>query len=124
MSLSITPHHAFSGLPQALLQANLFDAQQLESIKRQSQSQKISFIEALLKNNLIPSTTLAQFCAKNFSCPLIDLTAINLSSLPDKLIDSRTMHTQQVVVLSKRENKLAVAIADPTQTQALDQIKF
>ena len=124
MSLSITPHHAFSGLPQALLQANLFDAQQLESIKRQSQSQKISFIEALLKNNLIPSTTLAQFCAKNFSCPLIDLTAINLSSLPDKLIDSRTMHNQQVVVLSKRENKLAVAIADPTQTQALDQIKF
>ena len=124
MSLSITPHHAFSGLPQALLQANLFDAQQLDSIKRQSHSQKISFIEALLKNNLIPSTTLAQFCAKTFSCPLIDLTAINLSSLPDKLIDSRTMHNQQVVVLSKRENKLAVAIADPTQTQALDQIKF
>ena len=124
MSLSITPHHAFSGLPQALLQANLFDVQQLESIKRQSQSQKNSFIEALLKNNLIPSTTLAQFCAKTFSCPLIDLTAINLSSLPDKLIDSRTMHNQQVVVLSKRENKLAVAIADPTQTQALDQIKF
>lgn len=124
MSSSITLHHAFSGLPQALLQANLFDAQQLEAIKRQSQSQKIPFIEALLKNNLISSTTLAEFCSKTFSCPLLDLNAINLQSLPDKLIDSRTIKNQQVVVLSKRDNKLSIAIADPTQTQALDQIKF
>ncbi len=124
MSSSITLHHTFSGLPQALLQANLFDVQQLEAIKRQSQTQKIPFIEALLKNNLISSATLAEFCSKTFSCPLLDLNAINLQSLPDKLIDSRTIKNQQVVVLSKRDNKLSIAIADPTQTQALDQIKF
>ena len=124
MSLPITPHHAFSGLPQALLQANLFDVQQLEVIKRQSQTQKIPFIEALLKNNLINSATLAEFCSKTFSCPLLDLSVINVQSLPDKLVDGRTMKNQQVVVLSKRDNKLSVAIADPTQTQALDQIKF
>lgn len=124
MSSSITLHHTFSGLPQALLQANLFDVQQLEAIKRQSQTQKIPFIEALLKNNLISSATLAEFCSKTFSYPLLDLNAINLQSLPDKLIDSRTIKNQQVVVLSKRDNKLSIAIADPTQTQALDQIKF
>ena len=66
MSLSITPHHAFSGLPQALLQANLFDVQQLESIKRQSQLQKISFIEALLKTISFLQPLLLNFAPKLF----------------------------------------------------------
>ncbi len=40
------------------------------------------------------------------------------------MIDDRLMQTQRVVVLAKRSNKVCVAIADPTQTQALDQGKF
>lgn len=124
MHHTIALHHTFSGLPQALLHAGFFEAQQLDAIKRQSTIEKISFVDALLKNNLMNSAALAEFCALTFSCPLLDLTAINPQSLPDKIIDGRMMKNQQVVVLSRRDNKLAVAIADPTQTQALDQIKF
>jgi type IV pilus assembly protein PilB len=34
------------------------------------------------------------------------------------------MAAQRVVALAKRGNRLSVAISDPTNTQALDQIKF
>jgi type IV pilus assembly protein PilB len=34
------------------------------------------------------------------------------------------MQSQRVVALAKRGNKLSVALSDPTNSQALDQIKF
>jgi type IV pilus assembly protein PilB len=34
------------------------------------------------------------------------------------------MQAQRVIALAKRGNKMSVAISDPTNTQALDQIKF
>jgi hypothetical protein len=45
-------------------------------------------------------------------------------SCPPKIIDSRLMQAQRVIALAKRGNKMSVAISDPTNTQALDQIKF
>lgn len=67
---------------------------------------------------------LAHFCSQTFACPLVDVSALNLQTLPDKIIDARLIQSHQVVVLSKRGKRLTVGMADPTQTQALDQIKF
>jgi type IV pilus assembly protein PilB len=64
------------------------------------------------------------FCATHFGCPLLDLGALDVQALPKNIIDDRLMQSQRVVVLAKRANKVSVAIADPTQTQALDQVKF
>lgn len=40
------------------------------------------------------------------------------------MIDAKLMQNQRVIALGKRGNKISVAISDPTNTQALDQIKF
>jgi type IV pilus assembly protein PilB len=44
--------------------------------------------------------------------------------LPVNAIDAKLMQTLRVVPLSKRGNKMSVALSDPTNSQALDQIKF
>ena len=124
--MSVTPasQPPASALPRVLLQAKLLTAQQVESITRSSTTEKIPFIDALIKSGALQPVALAQFCSQTFGHPLLDLTALDTQSLPDKVIDDRLMQTQRVVVLAKRSNKLCVAIADPTQTQALDQVKF
>jgi type IV pilus assembly protein PilB len=124
--MSVTPasQPPVSALPRVLLQAKLLTQQQVESITRTSSSEKIPFIDALIKSGAMQPVALAQFCSQTFGHPLLDLTALDTHSLPEKVIDDRLMQTQRVVVLAKRSNKVCVAIADPTQTQALDQVKF
>ena len=124
--MSVTPasQPPASALPRVLLQAKLLTAQQVESITRSSTSEKIPFIDALIKSGAMQPVALAQFCSQTFGHPLLDLAALDTQSLPEKVIDDRLMQTQRVVVLAKRSNKVCVAIADPTQTQALDQVKF
>jgi type IV pilus assembly protein PilB len=124
MSVTSASQPPASALPRVLLQAKLLTAQQVESLTRISTSEKIPFIDALIRNGAMQPVTLAQFCSQTFGHPLMDLTTLDTQTLPEKIIDERLMQTQRVVVLAKRSNKVCVAIADPTQTQALDQVKF
>ena len=124
MSQTISPQSAYSGLSRALLHAHLLTAQQIDTISRNSVAEKIPFIDALLKSRLMDAAALAEFCSQTYACPLLDLSAMNPHYLPKNIIDAKLMQSQRVIVLAKRDNKLAVAIADPTQIQALDQVKF
>ena len=113
-----------SGLARALLQAGRLSAPQADALQKKSQAEKQPFIDVLLASNAINARDLAMFCAETFAYPMLDLAAFNLDILPPKTIDPKLMFGQRVIALSKRGNKMSVAISDPTNTQALDQIKF
>lgn len=113
-----------SGLARALLQAGRLSAQQAEALSRKATSEKTSFIDVLLQAGAIDGRTLAQFCSETFGYPLLDMSALNPQTLPDKIIDAKLMQSQRVAVIAKRGNRISVAISDPTNIQALDQIKF
>ncbi len=112
------------GLARALLQAGRLTQQQADTICKQAANEKIPFIDMLLSSNAIDSGKLAAFCSETFGYPLLDLAAFNTSLLPEKIIDAKLMQSQHVIALAKRGNKVSVAISDPTNSQALDQIKF
>ncbi len=112
------------GLARALLQAGRLTQQQAESLTKQATSEGNHFIDVLLISGAIDARSLAAFCSDTFGYPLLDFASFNLAHLPEKLIDAKLMQTQRVVALGKRGNKVAVAISDPTNLQALDQIKF
>jgi type IV pilus assembly protein PilB len=119
-----TAGNAMSGLARALLQAGRLSAPQAEALQRKAGAEKLAFIDVLLAGGSIDAAALALFCAETFGYPLLDLDSVNLESLPPKIIDGKLMQSQRVVALSRRGNKMTVAISDPTNTQALDQIKF
>ena len=115
---------AIPGLARALLQAGRLTAQQVDTLVKKSAADKVPFIEALLQSGNIDGRSLANFCSETFGYPVLDFSAFNLSFAPEKVIDAKLMQTQHVLALAKRGNKISVAISDPTNTQALDQIKF
>ncbi|MBV7536434.1 type IV-A pilus assembly ATPase PilB [Duganella sp. sic0402] len=112
------------GLARALMQAGRLTATQAEALQKKSVADKLAFIDVLLSSGAIESKALAAFCAETFSYPLLDVSTLNLDALPPKIIDNKLMQTQRVIALAKRGNRMSVAISDPTNTQALDQIKF
>jgi type IV pilus assembly protein PilB len=119
-----SPNTAISGLARALLQAGRLSVQQVETLSKKAANDKSPFIDVLLQSGNIDGRSLAIFCSETFGYPILDLSAFNLSSVPEKIIDPKLMLSQRVLALAKRGNKISVAISDPTNTQALDQIKF
>ena len=113
-----------SGLARALTQAGRLTPAQADALQKKSVADKVQFIDSLVTSGLIDSHALAVFCAETFGYPLIDLQAFNVALLPAKVIDDKLMQAQRVIALAKRGNKMSVAMSDPTNTQALDQIKF
>jgi type IV pilus assembly protein PilB len=71
--------------------------------------------------------TPAQIAAANsveFGVPIMDITGLDLSQAPVKLVDEKLINQHHALPLFKRGNRLFVGIADPTNTRALDEIKF
>jgi type IV pilus assembly protein PilB len=121
---SATASGTMSGLARALTQAGRLSAPQAEALQKKANGDKVAFIDVLLSSGIIDPRALAIFCSETFAYPLMDLQAFNLELLPPKIIDAKLMQGQRVIALAKRGNKMSVAISDPTNIQALDQIKF
>jgi len=119
-----TPSNAMSGLARALTQAGRLSALQADTLQKKASAEKLPFIDVLLASNVLAPAALALFCSETFGYPLLELDTFNVESLPQKIIDAKLMQGQRVIALSKRGNRMSVAISDPTNTQALDQIKF
>ncbi|WP_151445383.1 type IV-A pilus assembly ATPase PilB [Lacisediminimonas profundi] len=120
-SASATP---MPPLARALLQAGRISMQDADTLSRKAAAEKSPFIDVALQAGVIEARTLAVFCSETFGYPLLDFTAFNLQSLPDKVIDPKLMQSQRAIALAKRGNKLSVGISDPTNTHAIEQIKF
>ena len=112
------------GLARALMQAGRLSMAQADALQKKAIGDKVPFIDALLAGGIIDAKSLAAFCAETFGYPLMDLATFSLESLPPGAIDAKLMQAQRVIALAKRGNKMSVAISDPTNIQALDQIKF
>jgi type IV pilus assembly protein PilB len=111
-------------LARALLQAGRISAQDAESLSRKSVVEKSAFIDVVLHAGAIDARSLAQFCAETFGYPYLDIASYNLQALPEKVIDHKLMQSQRAIALGKRGNKLSVGISDPTNLNALEQVKF
>ncbi|HEX7650331.1 MAG TPA: GspE/PulE family protein, partial [Noviherbaspirillum sp.] len=119
-----TANSTVSGLARALVQAGRLSAAQAETLQKQALTDKMPFIDVLLDSGNIDSRTLAAFCSETFGYPQLDFSTFNRDFVPENVIDIKLMQKERVLALTKRGNKLSVAISDPTNTHALDQIKF
>ena len=113
-----------SGLARALVQAGRLTTSQADTLQKKATLERVPFIDALVVGGSIDAQSLALFCAETFGYPLLDLASFSIDALPAGAIDAKLMAAQRVVALAKRGNRLSVAISDPTNSQALDQIKF
>ena len=78
----------------------------------------------LVANNLLDSKLVATKASQEYGLPFFDLDAIDLRSLPINLINEKLIRKHHVLPLFKRGETLFIALSDPTNFQALDEIKF
>ncbi len=115
---------ALPGLGRALISAGKLTQKAAEDIYRKSQLSRTSFIAELTGTGAVSAADLAHTVSSVFGAPLLDLNAIDPLRLPRDLLDAKICQAYRVVVLSKRNNRLIVATADPTDQEAAEKIKF
>ena len=123
MPLSM-PASNLPGLGRTLVMAGKLDEKFAEDIFRKAQAKRSSFIAELTGSGAVSATDLAHTLSLAFAVPLIDLEAVNPQLLPQGLLDTRICQDYRLVVLGKRQNRLIVATADPSDQQSAEKIKF
>ncbi|MCX7239806.1 MAG: type IV-A pilus assembly ATPase PilB [Burkholderiales bacterium] len=119
-----SPAIALPGLGRALVAAGKLGQKAAEDIYQKTLSSGNSFIAELVGSGAVSATDLAHTLSAAYAVPVLDLDAIDPQRLPKGLLDGKICTAYRVVVLSKRNNRLMVATADPSDQRAAERIKF
>ena len=119
-----TSKSPLTGLARALVSQGMLPETEAESVWGKAVGSGESFVTELLKGRHFKAIQIAEFAAMAFGYPLFDLAAIDPESLPLNVLDPKLAQKRRMVALYQRGNKLFIGASDPTNLQALDEIKF
>ena len=112
------------GLALRLVRENLLSPGDAERVQAEAQSQKVSFVSRLVESKKLGGAVIAKMASEEFGVPLFEIGSLDLELAPVKLVDEKILRRHHVLPLYKRGTRLYVAVSDPTNLQALDEIKF
>ncbi len=121
---AISPPIILTGLARALVNQRWLTEEEAETLVRQAKSSNENFVTQVIETKKIKAAKLAEFAATQFGFPYLNLNAIDPEVIPKKVLDPKLVRSRRVVALYQRGNRLSVAVSDPTNLQAIDEIKF
>src|SRR5690606_35785451 len=124
VSMNTNATIALSGLARRLVKDGILAEQSAQDAFHNSVREKKPFVSYLVENSLADGYAIAEAASDEFGTPLFDLNAFNMSLAPKGLVDSKLVQKHHTVPLFKRGNRLFIAVSDPTNLRALDEIKF
>lgn len=121
---TVNPTTNLSGLALRLVRDNLLTASDAERIQSEAQSAKATFVTRLVESKKLDAATVARVASEEFGVPLFDINSLDVEAAPVKLVSEKILRRHRVLPLYKRGTRLYVGLSDPTNLQALDEIKF
>jgi type IV pilus assembly protein PilB len=113
-----------SGLARKLVLDGLLEEEKAQSTLEESIKKKKPFVSLVVENKLVPSNKVALAAAKEFGAPLVDIDLLDIDPDVVKLVKEDLIKKHNALPVFKRGKRLAVAVSDPTNIQALDEFKF
>ena len=107
-----------------LLEAGVITPEQIEQAKELQKSDGGSLGLALMRMGAIDEKTYTEFLGKVYNLPVVDLDQIAIASECIDLIPADVATKFQVLPLERRGRVLTVAMANPSNIFAIDDIKF
>ena len=113
-----------SGLAGRLVAEGLITAQAAVDAQKEASSEKVPFVQFLVENKNVNGQQLAEVASHEFGVPLFDINAFNRANFPAGLVESQLVVKHHALPLYRRGTRLFIAVSDPTNLVALDEIKF
>jgi type IV pilus assembly protein PilB len=113
-----------SGLPRRLVQDGVVSESDLMGALEAIGGKSAHLVPHLVANRLGDPRQIAIAAAHEFGVPLLDLDSVDLDLDVVKLVDEKLLTKHRILPLLQRGKRLYIAVCDPTNLQALDEIKF
>jgi type IV pilus assembly protein PilB len=114
----------FGGLPQRLVQDGVVDeAVMLEAVNA-ARERKLNVVTQLVASGAANARDIAVAASNEYGVPLFDIDAVNLDLEIVRLVSDKLLAKHRVLPLFRRGKRLFVAIGDPTNLHAIDEVRF
>src|SRR6059058_2342941 len=112
------------GLPQRLVQDGVVDEAAMLDAVNAARERKTSVVTHLVSSGAAKARDIAVAASNEFGVPLLDLDGLNLDLEAVRLVNDKLLAKHRVLPVFRRGKRLFLAVADPTNMHAIDEIKF
>ena len=121
---TVTRKIRLSGLARRLVEDALLDEEKARQIFEASLKNKKPFVSLLVEKKLVASQQIAEAAMHEFGEPLADIDMIDIDPEVVKLVKKELIIKHHALPVFRRGKRLVVAVSNPTNILALDEIKF
>ncbi len=113
-----------SGLAWRLVRDHLLTEDQAATASAESTRRREHFVQYLVENKLLDSRRIAIAASHEFGVPLLDLSSLDPVDMPLNLVDEKLIRKHRALPLFRRGNRIFLGLSDPTNSAALEEIRF
>jgi type IV pilus assembly protein PilB len=113
-----------SRIGELLVREKMLSLQQLQQAQDEAKRTGKRLGATLARLGYVDDQRLTQFVAKQYSLPSINLSEVEIDAAVLKLIPREICEKHQVIPLRRNGPTLIVAMADPSNIYAIDELKF
>ncbi|PSL15860.1 type IV pilus assembly protein PilB [Marinobacterium halophilum] len=121
MSQGLQP---LTGLAKRLVNDGVFSTEVAQDAVAQAREANQPLIHYIISHRLVSAHRAATAASEEFGLPFFDLDSFGDDAIPQSLISEALITKHKTLPLMQRDNRIYIALADPTNIQALDEIKF
>src|SRR5579863_1036526 len=111
-------------LGDLLVKEKIITPEQLEQANKVQKEQSCRLGSALVKLGFLTDEDVTNFLSRQYGVPAINLSYFEIDPAVVKLIPAETAKRYQILPLSRVGASLTIAMVDPTNVFAMDDIKF
>src|SRR5271167_836493 len=115
---------ALGGLAQRLVQDGLLEEPAMQDAIARSKEKRVNLVTHLVATNLATARDIAISASNEFGVPLLDLDSVAVDVDAVRAVSEKLLQKHRVLPLMRRGKRLFLAVADPTNLHALDEIRF
>jgi type IV pilus assembly protein PilB len=112
------------GLPQRLVQDGVVEEATMLEALNAARERKIGIVTMLVTSGAANARDIAVAASNEFGVPLFDLDSVALDLEAVRLVSDKLLAKHRVLPMFRRGKRLFLAVADPTNLHAIDEIKF
>ena len=113
-----------SGLAGRLVAEGLITTEPAADAQKEAANDNMPFVQYLVERSGVNGQHLAEVASQEFGVPLFDIKAFNRTNIPEGIIEAKLVGKHHALPLFRRGSRLFIAVSDPTNLAALDEIKF
>jgi type IV pilus assembly protein PilB len=117
-------HHRQLSVLSTLLKHDIVAENKVDIISADFLKQSKPFIRFLIEDKNLDAENIAKILSRSFGYPLIDLNAFDTAMIPDGIRNEKLIRKHNALPLFLRGKVLFVAMSDPTNLDALEDIQF